>query len=280
MDILTQLLDGEPGLAGHLFWGSIIIVALWEVVLPLRALAHSVVIRWLGNIGIAVINLVVMRVTIGYLTLDLAIAAEINGWGLLQLSPLPPWAMVMLGVLWLDFVSFATHWIMHQVPWLWRVHRLHHSDLDVDFTTARRHHPIEPLLMAPAMAVAGLGAVVPPASFFLWWGLTGVTSLFQHGNIAIPNRLDRVLRWFIATPAMHRVHHSAFRPETDSNYGQAFPWWDRLFGTYCDRPKADLKELRLGLEEFRETKELYLHRLLLQPFLAVKTARSTGANQN
>lgn len=282
MDILTQLLDSETGITGPLFWGGIIVVALWEVLLPLRPLTHSVMVRWLSNIGIAVFTYALLRWTIGFLTFDVAIAAEQHGWGLLHMSALSPWAAVVLGLLWLDLVSYVIHQVFHRIPVLWRVHRLHHSDPDVDFTTARRHHPFESLLVLSLTALAVLTAGAPPLSLLLWWTIIGVLALFQHGNFALPDGLDRVLRWVIVTPAMHRVHHSAMRPETDSNYGQVFPWWDRLFRTYCAHPEGGYEGMTLGLEYFREPGDQYFHRLLLQPFLTteashpVETPRQNG----
>ncbi len=284
MDFLTQLVDSETGIAGPLFWGGIIVVALWEVLLPLRPLAHSVTVRWLGNIGLAIFNFALLRWTIGFLIFDAAVAAERHGWGLLHMAALPPWAALALGVLWLDLVSYAIHQVFHRIPVLWRVHRLHHSDPDVDFTTARRHHPFEILLVLLLTALAVLAAGAPPLSLLLWWAMMGVLALFQHGNFALPDGLDRVLRWVIVTPAMHRVHHSALRPETDSNYGQAFPWWDRLFRTYCARPEGGYLGMTLGLEYFREPGALHFHRLLLQPFLAaeasppIETPKRIGTN--
>ena len=273
MDILTQLLDSETGITGPLFWGGIIVVALWEVLVPLRPLTHSVMVRWLGNIGISVFNYALLRWTIGFLTFDVAMEAERQGWGLLHMSGLSPLTAVVLGVLWMDLVSYAIHVVFHRIPVLWRVHRLHHSDPDVDFTTARRHHPFEPLLGSLLTALAVLAAGAPPLSLLLWWTMNGVFALFQHGNLALPGGLDRVLRWVVVTPAMHRVHHSALQPETDSNYGQVFPWWDRLFRTYCARPKGGYAGMTLGLESFRAPKEQYFHRLLLQPFLTTEASR-------
>jgi len=270
MDILTQLLDSETGIAGPLFWGGIIVVALWEFLCPLRPLAHSVMVRWLGNFGIAVFTYALLRWTSVLLGFDVAMAAEQNGWGLLHMAALPPWVALVLGVLWLDLVSYLIHRIFHRVPVLWRVHRLHHSDPDVDFTTARRHHPFEPLLALPLTALAIVTAGAPPLSLLLWSTIIGVLALFQHGNFALPDSLDRVLRWVIVTPAMHRVHHSALRSETDSNYGQIFPWWDRLFRTYCAQPEGGYEGMTLGLEYFREPGDQYFHRLLLQPFLTTE----------
>jgi sterol desaturase/sphingolipid hydroxylase (fatty acid hydroxylase superfamily) len=272
MEVLTQLLDSETGIKGPLLWGGIIVVALWEVLLPLRPLVYSIIVRWLSNIGIALFNYALLRWTIGFLVFDAAIEAEQRGWGLLHMADLSPWPAVVLGVLWLDLVSYVVHQVFHRIPVLWRLHRLHHSDPDVDFTTARRHHPFEILLVSPLTALAVLAAGAPPLSLLLWWTMIGVAALLVHGNFALPDRLDRVLRWVIVTPGMHRVHHSALRPETDSNYGQIFPWWDRLFRTYCDRPEGGYQEMTLGLEYFREPREQYFHRLLLQPFLRAEAS--------
>jgi sterol desaturase/sphingolipid hydroxylase (fatty acid hydroxylase superfamily) len=271
MEFLTRLLDGETELAGTLFWSTIIVVALWEVARPLRSLDYSVPTRWFGNIALAVINMALLPLAFGLSTLAVSVSAQNHDWGILHNTALPPMAAVIVGVLWLDLVSYGIHVFLHRIPLFWRAHLLHHSDPDLDFTTARRHHPFEVvlsyLLTVPAVVAAG----APPLSILIWGALLATLSLVQHGNVALPDGLDRVLRWIMVTPGMHRVHHSARRAETDSNYGQVFPWWDRIFRTYCARPAAGYDGMVIGLEQFREPREQHFHRLLAQPFVAKRS---------
>ncbi|MEE8305827.1 MAG: sterol desaturase family protein [Gammaproteobacteria bacterium] len=275
MDALKNLLENEIDFAGPLFWGSLIVVALWEVIAPLRAHAYSLIVRWMNNIGLAALNLFLMRFAVGLLTFNLALLAEARGWGLLQIIQPLPWIAFVLGVLWLDIFSYIIHVILHRVPILWRLHRLHHSDLDLDFTSARRNHPIEVLLVQLLTAFAVLAMGVPPLSLLLWWMVMSVLPLFQHGNIGLPAGLDHLLRWVIVTPGMHWVHHSAIRAESDRNYGQFLPWWDRLFGTYLDQPEGGHEGMTIGLKDFRDPKHLKLHWMLANPFIGPDSEPTT-----
>ncbi len=200
-----------------------------------------------------------------------ALAGEVDqerGWGLLRLAGLPHWATVLLAIVLLDLVIYAQHVLFHGVPALWRLHRMHHADLDVDVTTGVRFHPVEILLSIGIKlgAVAILGA--PLLGVLLFEILLNVSSLFNHGNVRMPERLDRVARWLVVTPDMHRTHHSAVPSETNSNFGFNLPWWDRLFGTYRAAPAAGHEAMRLGLEQFRDPRDLRLDRMLLQPLAA------------
>ncbi len=275
MEFLLRLLDDGSGFGGVVFLGGILAVALWEAVLPLRSLGLPFALRWVNNIALAVIDFAVMRWTIGFLTLEAALVAQEHGWGLLRLAGIDGWVALIAGVLWMDLVSYGVHRLSHEIPLLWRIHRIHHSDPDVDVTTARRHHPFEPLVTVPVTALAALAFGAPPVALLLYWVITGLTSLFQHANSAIPGAIERPLRAVLVTPAFHLVHHSARRSETDSNYGQVFPWWDRLFGSYCAEPEGGLLGMTVGLAEFRGPREQYLDRLLLQPFRTVDAPRDT-----
>ena len=168
----------------------------------------------------------------------------------------------------LDLAIYLQHVLFHAVPALWRLHRMHHSDLDFDTTTGFRFHPIEiALSMGIKMGVvAALGP--PPVAVVAFEVVLNATSLFNHGNVRLPGTLDRALRWVVVTPDMHRVHHSHIPSETNSNFGFNLPWWDRLFGTYRDQPRDGHQGMTIGLHMFRDTAELHLHRLLVQPFLA------------
>jgi sterol desaturase/sphingolipid hydroxylase (fatty acid hydroxylase superfamily) len=170
-----------------------------------------------------------------------------------------------MGVIVLDLVIYAQHVVFHHVPWLWRLHRMHHADLDIDVTTGVRFHPLEILLSLAIKMAAAVALGVPAEAVVIFEVLLNATSMFNHSNIALPPRLERVVRWFVVTPQMHQVHHSIAREETDSNFGFNLPWWDRLFGTYRTAPKAGAA-LTIGLPIFRDIAELRFWRLLAQPF--------------
>jgi sterol desaturase/sphingolipid hydroxylase (fatty acid hydroxylase superfamily) len=192
--------------------------------------------------------------------------AESRGWGLFNLFALPTWLELLVGLLLLDFAIYLQHRVFHHVPVLWRLHRMHHADLDVDVTTGARFHPIEILLSLGIkfLVIVPLGA--SPLAVLLFEIALNATSMFNHSNVLVPPGIERLLRWLVVTPDMHRVHHSIVRRETDSNFGFNFPWWDRLFSTYRPQPEAGHEHMTLGIEEFRDPKELRLDRMLAQPF--------------
>jgi sterol desaturase/sphingolipid hydroxylase (fatty acid hydroxylase superfamily) len=167
----------------------------------------------------------------------------------------------------LDLVIYCQHVLFHAVPALWRVHRVHHADLGFDVTTGLRFHPVEILLsmLIKLTAIAALGP--PPVAVLLFELVLNGAAMFNHGNVRIPLVIDRWLRLFIVTPDMHRVHHSIVRNETNSNFGFSFPWWDRWFGTYRAQPAAGHLAMTIGIEQFRDPRELRLDRLLIQPAL-------------
>jgi len=166
----------------------------------------------------------------------------------------------------LDLAIYGQHVAFHAVPALWRLHRMHHADLEFDVTTGLRFHPGEILLSMAIklVAVAALGA--PPLAVLAFEIMLNATSLFNHGNVRLPLGLDRRLRLVVVTPDMHRVHHSMERQETDSNFGFNLPWWDHLFGTYRAQPVMGHARMMIGIDRFRHPRELWLHRMLLQPF--------------
>ena len=195
-----------------------------------------------------------------------ALIAEERGWGLFNRVALPVWLELLLALFLLDLAIYLQHRLFHYVPVLWRLHRMHHADLDVDVTTGARFHPVEILLSLGIkfLVVVPLGA--PPLAVLLFEiGLNG-TSMFNHSNVRVAPAIERVLRWLVVTPDMHRVHHSIMRRETDSNFGFNFSWWDRLFGTYRHQPEAGHEAMTLGIDQFRDPRELRLDRMLAQPF--------------
>jgi sterol desaturase/sphingolipid hydroxylase (fatty acid hydroxylase superfamily) len=173
---------------------------------------------------------------------------------------------VVLSVVILDLAIYLQHVLFHAVPALWRLHRMHHADLEFDVSTGLRFHPVEILLstVIKLAVVAALGA--PALAVVIFEVLLNATSMFNHSNVRVPLGIDRMLRWLVVTPDMHRVHHSITPRETNSNFGFNLPWWDRLFGTYRAQPQAGHEAMTIGIEQFRDVRELRLDRMLLQPF--------------
>lgn len=274
------LLQHQEVLQRNAYYGVIIVMALWEVVAPRRRLEHRVLVRWSGNFGITLINLLVSTWVVPLSGLALAFLAEERGWGLFNHLPAPEWLTFVVAFLALDLVSYVQHRIFHAVPLLWRIHLVHHADLDVDFTTGYRHHPFEAIINAAVYlaTVAALG--VPPGALLLHQALAHLSNIYTHGNIRAGNIADAILRAVIVTPDMHVVHHSAARAETDSNFGAVFSWWDRLFGTYCAFPAAGYQAMTIGLEYFRDPKDLRLERLLVLPFMRQALSPSMDTDRN
>jgi len=250
------------------------LIAAAEVVAPRRRADLPRRLRWPNNLGITVLNTVAVRILLPTSALTVAGIAERNGWGLLSSVPLPFFLRTILAILVLELAIYLQHRLFHTVPFLWRVHRMHHADLDFDVTTATRFHPIEMLLSAgiKILVVAALGA--PALAVLGFEVLLNATSMFNHANVRLPAPLDAALRWLVVTPDMHRVHHSAIPRETNSNYGFNLPCWDYIFGTYRAQPAAGHLAMTIGLDQFRTPRDLWLDRMLLQPF--ARDARAHG----
>jgi sterol desaturase/sphingolipid hydroxylase (fatty acid hydroxylase superfamily) len=241
-------------------------MALWELFAPRRHLAIGRATRWPGNLGIVVIDSLLVRLVFPTAAVGIALIAEARGWGLLHVWEIPAWLAIVAGVIALDLAIYLQHVLFHAVPVLWRLHRMHHADLEFDVTTGVRFHPVEILLSMGIKlgVVAALGT--PAVAVLVFEVLLNATSMFNHGNVRLPVRLDRMLRWIVVTPDMHRVHHSVAARETNSNFGFNLPWWDRLFGTYRAQPAAGHDRMTIGIDQFRDPRELRLDRMLLQPF--------------
>ncbi len=256
----------EPLIRLGAFGGVFTVMAIWELVGPRRRQAIGRGLRWPGNLGVVVIDTLLVRLVFPATAVGLALVAEEQGWGLLNEIGLPVWLAVVASVVVLDLAIYFQHVLFHAVPALWRLHRMHHADLEFDVTTGLRFHPIEILLsmVIKLAVVAALGA--PAVAVLIFEVLLNATSMFNHSNVRLPLGLDRTLRWFVVTPDMHRVHHSILLRETNSNFGFNLPWWDRLFGTYRAQPAAGHEGMTIGIEQFRDPRELGLDRMLLQPF--------------
>jgi sterol desaturase/sphingolipid hydroxylase (fatty acid hydroxylase superfamily) len=241
-------------------------LALWEVFAPRRVLVTGRKSRWPSNLGVLVVDALFVRMLIPTAAVGAALFAAGRGYGIFNLAGLQLSLASILGFLALDLVIYLQHVMFHKVPLLWRLHRMHHADLDIDVTTGVRFHPFEILISLAIKIAAVIALGIPAVAVVLFEVVLNATSMFNHANIAMPPRFDRVLRLIVVTPDMHRVHHSIVRTETDSNFGFNLPWWDRLFGTYRPKPAAGHDAMTIGLPIFRDPHELRLDRLLTQPF--------------
>jgi len=240
--------------------------ALWEAIWPCRTLAIGRAPRWPNNLAILAIDAIAVRILIPTAAFGAALFAAREGIGLMHVANAPAWIAALSGFLILDFAIYWQHVIFHRVPWLWRLHRMHHADLDIDLTTGVRFHPFEILISMLIKIVIVLAFGIPALAVLVFEIVLNATSMFNHANLGVPRPVDRILRLFVVTPDMHRVHHSILRRETDSNFGFNLPWWDWLFRTYRAEPEAGHQSMTIGIPEFRDRSELRLDRLLTQPF--------------
>jgi sterol desaturase/sphingolipid hydroxylase (fatty acid hydroxylase superfamily) len=242
------------------------ILALLELALPRRARQVSRARRWPHNLALFLVDVGVVRILAPGAAIAVAIAGESRGWGLLNVVSVPGWLGAGAAILLLDLVIYFQHVVFHAVPALWRLHRVHHADVEFDLTTGTRFHPIEILISTgiKCAAVAAIGA--PAVAVLVFEILLNVIAMFNHANIRIVSGLDRWLRYVVVTPDMHRVHHSMNYNESSSNFGFNSPWWDRLFGTYRDQPAAGHHDMVIGVDAFRSPDELRIESLLSQPW--------------
>lgn len=249
------------------FLTVLVVIFLWEKLAPRRSSSSMTQKRQLTNILLVVLNTALLRLLIPLAAVSTAGIAMMHGWGLFNWLAFPEWLEVLLCFLVLDMFIYFQHRLFHYIKPLWRLHRVHHSDTEFDVTTGLRFHPLEIILsMCIKMAlVVALGA--PVLAVILFEVMLNASSLFNHGNIRIPLTLDRYLRYIVVTPDMHRVHHSALKKETNSNFGFNLPWWDRLFASYRGQPEAGHEKLTIGLKEFRGTRFVNVLWLLKQPAL-------------
>lgn len=260
------ILANEPVIRILVFVSILSLMAVWETLATRRHQTIKRLVRWPGNLAIVVLGTLAVRLLFPLAAVGVAIYASEQGWGLLNLVSIPGWIAVVLAILILDLAIYFQHRIFHAVPWLWRLHRMHHTDLEFDVTTGLRFHPLEIVLsMAIKMVVVVLiGA--PALAVVVFEVLLNASSLFNHGNVRLPQRVDRWLRLILVTPDMHRVHHSVIQRETDSNFGFSVPWWDRLFRTYRAQPEKGHLGMTIGIEDFRTERDLRLDQMLIQPF--------------
>jgi sterol desaturase/sphingolipid hydroxylase (fatty acid hydroxylase superfamily) len=267
---------GEGALRLAAFASVFLIMALGELAAPRRTLGHGRGRRWITNLAIVVIDSLAVRLIFPLAAVGIAFWAEGRGIGLGYILGLPGWLAGILAFLALDLAIWAQHLAVHKIPVLWRIHRVHHADVDIDVTTALRFHPIEIVLSMvwKMVVVVALGA--PPLSVFLFEVVLNGMAMFNHANVHLPYRIDRVLRIVLVTPDMHRVHHSTDVAETDSNYGFNLSIWDRLFRTYVPQPALGHEGMNIGLDDYRSDDPTRLGWSLALPFAAQNEARRRG----
>ena len=262
------------------FVGVFALMAIWEVAAPRRARLLTRLQRWSSNIGLVVLNTALLRLLFPAAAVGMALSVNAQGWGLLNTLGLPFWVEVLVALVVLDFAIWVQHVLFHAVPVLWRLHRVHHADLDYDLTTGARFHPIEIILsmLIKFVVIAALGP--PVIAVILFEIILNALAMFNHANIALPPRVDRVLRWLIVTPDMHRVHHSIEDDETNSNFGFNLSWWDRLLGTYRDQPRAGHQGMTIGIRQHRDPRRVdRLDGMLVLPFVGQVTDYAINRRQ-
>jgi sterol desaturase/sphingolipid hydroxylase (fatty acid hydroxylase superfamily) len=256
---------------------TFLVMATWELALPRRRLETSKLRRWLRNLGVVLLDTLTVRVLFPTAAVGFAWLASARGWGLLHGAALPYWLAFGLSFVALDFIVYLQHVLFHAVPALWRLHMVHHADLDFDLTTGNRFHPIE-IVLSMFVKGAAIAALGPPVlSVLAFEVILNATAMFNHANVKMPLAADRALRYLVVTPDMHRVHHSILPFETNSNFGFNLPWWDRLLGTYREEPRAGHAEMKIGLRQFRDADQLTLQRMLVLPFVGDIGAYSFGS---
>ena len=259
------LLGHEPVVRLFFLFSILAGMAVWEVAAPRRRQEIPRLLRWTNNLGVVVIDTLLVRLTFPILAVGMALLAYERGWGLLNIFAVPGWFAFPVSLVVLDLTIYLQHVMFHAVPALWRLHRMHHADLEFDVTTGLRFHPIE-ILLSMGLKLAQVVILGPPAvAVLVFEVLLNATAMFNHSNIRIPLGLDWILRLIVVTPDMHRVHHSIHPSETNSNFGFNFPWWDRLLGTYRAQPREGHEGMTIGIEQFRAPRDLWLDRMLVQP---------------
>jgi sterol desaturase/sphingolipid hydroxylase (fatty acid hydroxylase superfamily) len=234
------------------FVGVLGLMAVWEALVPRRRLRVRKSTRWFSNFGLVVFNSLFLRLLVPVGLTGVALFAQSRGWGLLHLVSLPAWQSVVLAIIVLDLAMYLQHVMFHAVPLLWRLHMVHHADLDFDVSTGLRFHTVEILLSFGFKSVVVVLLGAPATAVLIFEIVLNATSMFNHSNVRLPLGLDRLLRLIVVTPDMHRVHHSVVRRETNSNFGFNLPWWDFLLGTYRDQPEKGHEHMTIGLRHFRD----------------------------
>jgi sterol desaturase/sphingolipid hydroxylase (fatty acid hydroxylase superfamily) len=265
--MMSWILSHELVVRLGAFFGVFVVMAVWEIVDARRQLRVAKGGRWIANLGLTFVSTLVARVIFPTAAVGMALLASDRGWGLLNNIDLAPVVSIVAAVVVLDFIVYLQHVMFHAVPALWRLHMVHHADLDFDVTTGLRFHPLE-IVLSMVIKLAAITVLGPPAvAVLVFEVLLNATAMFNHGNVRLSLPVDRVLRWFVVTPDMHRVHHSVTISETNSNFGFNLPLWDRFLGTYRDQPAEGHEKMTIGLDRFQERRRQSLPWLLALPFV-------------
>lgn len=259
--------SNEPGIRLGFFIGTLALIGLWETLAPKRAPTVSKLWRWTNNFGVTFFNTFLLRILFPLLAVGAAALAAEKGWGLLNLISLPSVLAILIAIVVQDFVIYWQHVMFHKIPVLWQLHKMHHADVDYDVSTGARFHPIE-IILSMLLKLAVVFLLGPPVvAVIIFEILLSSVAMFNHANAGLPGPIDRIVRLFIVTPDMHRVHHSVIRKEHDHNFGFNLPWWDYLFRTYTDQPSAGHDGMTIGLDEYQTNRKQSFFWMLALPFL-------------
>lgn len=262
-DYITQ---HEPDIRLGFFVGSLLLFGLWETIAPRRVRINNRLWHWANNLGLTFLNTAILRVVFPLLAVGMATMAIQNGWGLLNMVDLPLWLAVIIAIIVQDLVIYGQHVMVHHVPLLWRLHKVHHADRDYDVTTGARFHPLE-IILSMVIKLATVFLLGPPVvAVIIFEIILSTAAMFNHANAGLPKPVDRLIRLFLVTPDMHRVHHSTLPNEHHRNFGFNLPWWDYLFGTYRAEPSEGQTGMTIGLEQYQSEQKQHLLWMLLLPF--------------
>jgi sterol desaturase/sphingolipid hydroxylase (fatty acid hydroxylase superfamily) len=268
MDINNFITDNEIQIRLSFFFGIFFVMAVWELIAPRRRLLVSKTLRWSNNLALVVLNSFVLRLLFPAAAVGMAVFAQKQGWGLFNYYDLPLVVTAVVSVIIMDGIIYLQHVMVHAVPALWRLHRVHHADPDFDVTTGSRFHPLE-IILSMLIKFAVIMVLGPPVvAVIVFEILLNGTAMFNHSNVRINKTFDKYLRLIVVTPDMHRVHHSVEADETNSNFGFNLPWWDRLFGTYRAQPRKGHEAMNIGIHQYNKPEQVtWLHKMLLLPFI-------------
>jgi len=262
------IINNESTIRISVFVGMLLIMGLWELLAPRRAPKISKLLRWVNNLGLVFLNSLILRLVFPLAATGMAFFAAEHGWGIFNYYEINPLLEIIICVIAMDFIIYLQHVLVHAVPILWRLHRVHHADLDYDVTTGSRFHPVE-IIISMLIKLATIVVLGPPVvAIIIFEVLLNGMAMFNHGNVGLPKILDKFLRILIVTPDMHRVHHSIEDDETNSNFGFNLSCWDRLFGTYREQPRKGQVDMAIGIRGFTQPQQTtWLHGLLVLPFI-------------
>ena len=268
MDIDTFITEYEVVIRLIFFFGVFFIMAVWELIAPRRELIIPKLLRWGNNLALVFLNSFILRLLFPAAAVGMAAFANQQGWGVFNYFDIPLITAAILSVVIMDAIIYLQHVMVHAVPVLWRLHRVHHADPDFDVTTGSRFHPLE-IILSMLIKFAVIIVLGPPVvAVIVFEVLLNATAMFNHSNVRLNLTVDKYLRLLVVTPDMHRVHHSVEADETNSNFGFNLPWWDRLFGTYLAQPRAGHKDMTIGIHQYNRPEQVsWLHKMLLLPFI-------------